>query len=162
MIWVIKGSDERIQDFNGMVSYITLWRQLSVLVSHIRLHIAQSISFRIIQMLGTFCIDRCRPFMIKKVQIHYVIRSLHVNMRILRFKRKNMLKSYNNKISPLFSTDCLIGETKYDQDAHQKISGIGIVAFKGSRDFSPLRTSTWLYKKRLVFQRHKITFFSFP
>ena len=106
-----------------MVSYITLWRQLSVLVSHIRLHIAQSISFRIIQMLGTFCIDRCRPFMIKKVQIHYVIRSLHVNMRILRFKRKNMLKSYNNKISPLFSTDCLIGETKYDQDAHQKVSG---------------------------------------
>jgi len=29
--------------------------------------------FSYIQMLGTFCIDRC-PFMIKKVQIHYVIR----------------------------------------------------------------------------------------
>jgi len=141
MIWVIKGSDERIQDFNGMVSYITLWKQLSVLVSHIQLHIAQSISFRIIQMLGTFCIDRCRPFMIKKVQIHYVIRSLHVNMRILRFKRKNMLKSYNNKISPLFCTDCLIGETKYDQDAHQKVSGKESLP---SVDFSPLWTSTWL------------------
>ena len=161
MIWVIKGSDERIQDFNGMVSYITLWRQLSVLVSHIQLHIAQSISFRIIQMLGTFCIDRCRPFMIKKVQIHYVIRSLHVNMRILRFKRKNMLKSYNNKISPLFSTDCLIGETKYDQDAHQKISGKNR-CLQGFSGLFPIEDLNLVIKKRLVFQRQKITLFSFP
>jgi len=72
-----------------MVSYITLWwRRLYVLVStciqlvsaRIQLHIAPIHIFSYIQLLGTFCIDRRRPFMIKKsTNPFYVIRlrSLH-------------------------------------------------------------------------------------
>jgi len=61
-------------------------------------------------MLGTFCIDRC-PFMIKKVQIHYVIR-LKSPACLWEYYvlRGRCWKSYNNKISPLFSSDCLIAD----------------------------------------------------
>ena len=161
MIWVIKGSEERIQDFNGMVSYITLWRQLPVLVSHIQLHIAQSISFRIIQMLGTFCIDSAAPLWLKKYKSimlfaacmwiweYYVLRGKicwkaiiikyhRCSPRIVWLGRPNMIKMLIKKFRG--KNRCLQG-----------FSGL-----------FPIEDLNLVIKKRLVFQRHKITFFSFP